>query len=182
MLIIISAPSGCGKTSIIKKLLANSAKAKLSISATTRPKRGTEKDQIDYYFTTKEQFKKLNLLEQAEIYGNYYGTPRELVEKELQQGFDVYFDIDYQGAKQIKEAVNYKIISFFILPPTMQELRSRIEARGEDSKETIEKRLKQAENEIRQKDWYDHILVNDELDRVVKEIENVIANVKNQDK
>jgi guanylate kinase len=168
LMLILSSPSGAGKTTLTRMLLqTKSLDLTLSISVTTRPRRSSEVDGIHYSFITKKQFEAMRdadeLLEWAEVHGNFYGTPRERVEQTLAQGRDVLFDIDYQGTQQVKAKAGDDVVTIFILPPSMQELKARLERRAEDSRDTIEKRLENARNEISRWELYDYVLVNDDL-------------------
>jgi guanylate kinase len=180
MIIILSAPSGCGKSSIAKKLLETDTNLVLSISVTTRQPRPREIDGVHYFFKTKNDFKKLDYLESAEIYSNFYGTPREFVEKELLKGRDVLFDIDFQGAYQIMKTAKAKIVSIFILPPNIETLRKRMIDRGQDDQSVIEARLKKAKSEIEHAKNYDYIVINDDFDQAVKEIQTIILSQRNK--
>ena len=180
MIIILSAPSGCGKSSIAKKLLETDTNLVLSISATTRQPRPRETDGVHYFFKTKNDFKKLDYLESAEIYSNFYGTPREFVEKELLKGRDVLFDIDFQGAYQIMKTAKAKIVSIFILPPNIETLRKRMIDRGQDDQSVIEARLKKAKSEIEHAKNYDYIVINDDFNQAVKEIQTIILSQRNK--
>lgn len=176
MIIILSAPSGCGKSSIARRLLENDSNLVLSVSATTRAPRPEETDGIDYFFKTKKEFAELELLEHAEIYGNMYGTPKKYVEDKLKEGKDVLFDIDSQGAYQIMDkAPKGKIVSIFILPPNLETLKARIQTRGQDSQSSIETRMKSAAEEIKHAKNYEHKVINDNFDQAVKEIEYIIS-------
>lgn len=168
LMLILSSPSGAGKTTLTRMLLQTKPlDLTLSISVTTRPRRSSEVDGIHYSFITKKQFEALRdgdeLLEWAEVHGNFYGTPREPVEQVLAEGRDVLFDIDYQGTQQVKAKSGEEVVTIFILPPSMTELQARLERRAEDSGETIAKRLANARNEIRRWTLYDYVLVNDDL-------------------
>ena len=168
LMLILSSPSGAGKTTLTRMLLqTKELDLTLSISVTTRARRSSEVDGIHYMFITKKQFESLrdggDLLEWAEVHGNLYGTPREAAERVLRQGRDVLFDIDYQGTQQIKQNSAGDAVTIFILPPSMKELRSRLERRAEDPPEGIEKRLNAARNEIRRWTDYDYVLVNDDI-------------------
>jgi len=180
MIIILSAPSGCGKSSIAKKLLETDTNLVLSISVTTRQPRPREIDGVHYFFKTKNDFKELDYLESAEIYSNFYGTPREFVEKELLKGRDVLFDIDFQGAYQIMKTAKAKIVSIFILPPNIETLRKRMIDRGQDDQSVIEARLKKAKSEIEHAKNYDYIVINDDFDQAVKEIQTIILSQRNK--
>ncbi|MFK7973372.1 MAG: guanylate kinase [Rickettsiaceae bacterium] len=174
MIIILSAPSGGGKSSIAQQLLALDTNLVLSISATTRKARTGEKDGEHYFFCTRKQFNELELLEQAEIYGNLYGTPKSYVDQKLASGHDVLFDIDAQGAYQIMQKAHAKVVSIFILPPSIDELEARLKKRGQDNQESIKLRLQAAKEEITNADNYHYALINDDLALTVKEIKNII--------
>jgi guanylate kinase len=177
MIIILSAPSGGGKTSISKKIL-DDEKIVLSISVTTRSPRYTEQEAVDYFFKTSGEFQELQALgefiESAEIYGNFYGTPKIYVNQILSVGKDILFDIDYQGAEQIRRELSDQVVSIFVKPPSIECLRERLELRGQDSSETIDKRLKLATKEISHADSYDYIVVNDNFEDVVENIRMII--------
>lgn len=178
MIVILSAPSGGGKTSISKKILDDDKNIKLSISVTTRNPRPDEKEAIDYFFKTVKEFQELKnadeFLEYAEVYGNFYGTPKKYVNEMLANGHDVLFDIDHQGAQQIKQKLSDQVVSIFIVPPSIEALRDRLESRGQDSDDDIKKRLKLAEEVISHSDNYDYVVVNDNFDQAVKEIQEII--------
>ncbi len=169
LMFILSSPSGAGKTTLTSMLLQRKdLDLTSSISVTTRPQRSSEVDGFHYSFISQRHFEAMRdageLLEWAQVHGNYYGTPSEPVENILRQGRDVLFDIDYQGTKQILEKAGGDVVTVFILPPTMRELRTRLERRAEDSPEIIAKRLDNARNEIRL-GWslYDYVIINDDL-------------------
>jgi guanylate kinase len=168
IVLILSSPSGAGKTTLTRMLLQDrSLDLTLSISVTTRPRRSSEVDGIHYRFITQRQFEAMRdageLLESAEVHGNCYGTPRGPVEEILSQGRDALFDIDYQGTRQVREKMAADTVTVFILPPSMKELRARLERRAEDSREVIEKRLDNARKEIARWTQYDYVLVNDDI-------------------
>lgn len=177
--IIISSPSGAGKTTICKKLLELNDLFYLSISATTRKKRPGEVDAKDYYFLDELKFKKMiendEFLEYAKVFDNFYGTPKEPVEKELAGGRYIIFDVDWQGARIIKEKFKNNSISIFILPPSIEELRKRLEARGQDSKEVIDKRMIKAQDEISHAGEYDYQIINDDIRLAIYEIINLLV-------
>jgi guanylate kinase len=180
LMLILSSPSGAGKTTLTRMLLqTKELDLTLSISVTTRPRRSSEVDGIHYTFISKKQFETLrdggDLLEWAEVHGNYYGTPREPAEQILAQGRDVLFDIDYQGTRQVKEKCAQDAVTVFILPPSMKELRARLERRAEDWPEVIEKRLSAARNEIPRWTDYDYVLVNDDLQMAFADLRAIIA-------
>jgi guanylate kinase len=177
MIVILSAPSGGGKTSISKRIL-DDKKIVLSVSATTRNPRPGEQEAVHYFFKTIEEFRAMQsqdaFLETAKIYGNFYGTPRIYVDEMLENGKDVLFDIDHQGAEQIRKKLSSQVVSIFIVPPSIKSLRERLEQRGQDSAETIEARLKLAKNEISMADNYDYIVVNDDFEKAVENIQMII--------
>ena len=172
-LFIISAPSGAGKTTLVKAVLQQFRDVLYSISYTTRKPRADEQDGIDYHFISKQDFKKgINKgrwAEWAEVYGNYYGTSAEFIEKGLSSGCDILLDIDVQGTLQILKHYPDSV-TIFILPPSMNTLRKRLEMRGSDSKTVIENRLLNAKKEMAQKKMYRHVIVNDELSVAIDEI------------
>lgn len=177
-LIIISGPSGVGKGTVCNELRLYKPNLKYSISATTRLARTGETHGVNYYFLTMDKFKEMvqqNLfLEYAQVYGNYYGTPRENVEELLDAGYDVILEIDIQGAFQVKEKFPQGVF-IFIMPPSIDELRNRIVSRGTESEESLANRLGSVESEIKCVDKYDYLVVNDDLDRCVREIEAIIT-------
>jgi guanylate kinase len=172
-LFIISAPSGAGKTTLVKAVLQQFRDMLYSISYTTRNPRVEERDGIDYHFISKQDFKKGihkgRWAEWAEVYGNYYGTSVEFIEKSLSSGCDILLDIDVQGTLQILKHYPDSV-TIFILPPSMNALRKRLEVRGSDSQAVIEKRLLNARKEMTQKKMYRHIIVNDVLSEAIKEL------------
>jgi len=174
-LFVISAPSGAGKTTLIESLLEHSSKRnlRLGISCTTRTKRKNETNGESYFFKTKEEFQEMSekeeLLESAEVFGNFYGTPRKWVEEQLNKGIDIILELDWQGEKQIKE--NYPdAISIFILPPSLEDLRERLNKRNQDSEDDIKKRLAQAKIEIINGCSFDKIIINDDFEAAVKDL------------
>lgn len=180
LMLILSSPSGAGKTTLTRQLLqAPGLDLTLSISVTTRARRSSEVGGIHYSFITEKQFLAMRdgseLLEWAEVHGNYYGTPREPVEQILAQGRDVLFDIDYQGTLQVRASAPDDVVTVFILPPSMRELRSRLERRAEDQKEVIDRRLKNARNEIARYELYDYVLLNDDIQRTFNELSAILV-------
>ncbi len=179
MILILSSPSGAGKTTLTRMLLQDKAlDLTLSVSVTTRPRRSSEVDGVHYQFIDRHQYDLLkqggDLLEAAEVHGNGYGTPRRPVEEALGRGHDMLFDIDWQGAKQVREALGGDVVSVFILPPSMKELRSRLERRAEDSAATIEKRLENAKREIERWKLYDYVVVNEDLQIAYKQVTAIL--------
>ncbi|WP_425087137.1 guanylate kinase [Stappia sp.] len=169
LMLVLSSPSGAGKSTIARQLLEQESNLKLSISVTTRPRRSSEIDGVHYHFITRERFEQMRdrneLLEWAEVHGNYYGTPSDPVEEALSQGQDVLFDIDIQGTFQLYEAVRPDVVSVFILPPSIAEMKSRLHRRAEDTPEVIQRRLKTAVGEMKHWSKYDYVIVNEDLQR-----------------
>ncbi len=168
--LILSSPSGAGKTTLTRMLLQDrDLDLTLSISVTTRARRSSEVDGIHYRFIDERRFIAMRdageLLEWAEVHGNFYGTPSGPVEATLAQGRDCLFDIDYQGTRQVREKMGADAVTVFILPPSMKELRARLERRAEDSAQVIERRLENARKEIQRWRDYDYVIVNDDLQR-----------------
>jgi len=176
-LFIISGPSGAGKGTICQRLVEDT-KVELSISMTTRSPRNGEADGVNYYFATPEQFQKKiaegGFLEYAEVYGNYYGTPKQKVIDKLSAGIDVVLEIDIQGALNVKETYPNGIF-IFILPPSMHELRKRITGRGTDSEEAINLRLSQTLKEVSYIDKYDYCVVNGDLEEAVARVKSIVV-------
>ncbi len=179
-LYIISAPSGAGKSSLINALLADlpRSQVQLSISHTTRNPRPGEEHGVHYYFTQHEEFKRLieqgHFLEWAEVFGNYYGTSLPMIERSLEQGIDVFLDIDWQGARQIRAKVpNVKTI--FILPPSKAELEKRLIGRGQDSADTIAKRMSEAVSEMSHYNEFDYVIVNDDFQTALSELKSILT-------
>ncbi len=180
LILILSSPSGAGKTTLTRAIAGDPTWAlELSISVTTRARRPSEIDGRHYHFIERETFDDLrardDLLESAEVHGNCYGTPRRPVEKVLGAGRDMIFDIDYQGTRQVRGKLADDVVSVFILPPSMAELRHRLERRAEDSAETIERRLANARTEIQRWSEYDYVIVNDDLDSAFTALKSILA-------
>ncbi len=178
IMLVVSSPSGAGKTTLTRHLVNSDGNLDLSISVTTRERRPSEVDGVHYHFITKQKFMEMRrngeLLEFAKVHGNFYGTPRKPVEKALIKGRDVLFDIDWQGAKQLYEKLRTDVVSVFVLPPSVKELRTRLERRAEDSTEVIAKRLKNAIHEIMHWTEYDHLVVNRDLNTAYDELRNIL--------
>ena len=176
-LYIISAPSGAGKTSLVKQLLADLADLSVSISHTTRPMRPGEIDGADYYFVSASDFKtmqkNLAFLEYAQVFDNFYGTAQQTVEQNLHQGLDVILEIDWQGAQQIKKLLPDSI-SIFILPPSTQVLLQRLQNRGQDDEQTIARRMRDALTEMRHHDEFDYLVVNDDFALALTDLKSII--------
>jgi guanylate kinase len=180
LMLILSSPSGAGKTTLTRMLLqTQELDLTLSISVTTRLQRSSEVNGIHYTFISKKQFEAMreagDLLEWAEVHGNWYGTPREPVEKVLAQGRDILFDIDYQGTRQVKQKTAEDVVTIFILPPSMKELRARLERRAEDPPEAIARRLENARMEILRWTQYDYVLVNGDLQSTFNDLRAILT-------
>ncbi|MEF2551823.1 guanylate kinase [Aurantimonas sp. A2-1-M11] len=178
LMLVLSSPSGAGKSTIARNLLESDPSFSLSVSVTTRKRRASEIDGVHYRFIDRAEFERLRdggaLLEWAEVHGNFYGTPREAAEKAMRDGRDMLFDIDYQGALQLQEQAKVDVVSVFILPPSMAELKTRLLRRAEDSGETIAVRLKNAKVEIERWRDYDYVVVNEDLDRAFSAVRSII--------
>ena len=176
-LYIISAPSGAGKTSLIKKLIPHMDKLIVSVSHTTRAQRPGEIDTIDYFFTPVDTFKKMvnqqAFLEYAQVFDNFYGTAQSLIEQSLKSGKDVILEIDWQGAEQIRRILP-DTISIFILPPSTEVLRRRLKERGQDSEAVIDRRMQDAVNEIGHYAEYDYLIINDDFNTALTELKSII--------
>ncbi|WP_298499371.1 guanylate kinase [uncultured Maritimibacter sp.] len=180
LLIILSSPSGAGKSTLARKLMAWDTTLSFSVSATTRPPRAGEVDGTDYHFMSEPAFKELvkdnKMLEHANVFGNFYGSPEAPVREAIEVGRDVLFDIDWQGAQQIsRSALQDHVLSIFVLPPSIRELRRRLVERGQDAPETIQKRMRKSWDEISHWDAYDYVLINDDLDATFERLKTIIA-------
>ena len=176
-LYVVSAPSGGGKTSLVNALLEADDKVRLSVSHTTRAPRPGEKNGVHYHFVSEDEFLAVlendAFLEHAEVFGHRYGTGKEAVERQLAAGFDVLLDIDWQGARQIRD--NFPSCkTVFIVPPSIRELRRRLTGRGQDSEATIEKRMREARSEISHWDEFDFLIVNDRFDEALADLRSII--------
>ena len=178
IMLVLSSPSGAGKSTIARNLLARDDNLELSVSMTTRERRVSEIEGVHYHFVSAREFDRRRdsdaLLEWAEVHGNYYGTPRDPVEKAMAEGRDMLFDIDWQGGKQLMEKARAHVVSIFILPPSIDELMSRLHRRAEDTEEVIERRLANAEVEIPHWREYDYVIVNDDLERAFHRAESIL--------
>ena len=178
VLLVISSPSGTGKTTLCKKLLEYDKNIHLSVSVTTRKKRKNEVEGIDYYFKTKKDFLNLksenSFIENAFVFENYYGTLKSEVLEQLENGIDVLIDIDWQGTRQITQAMKGNLIKIFLLPPSIDELKKRLSKRNSDSVEEINFRMSRALKEIKHYDEYDYVLVNNNLDKTFQQIVKIL--------
>lgn len=179
MLLVISAPSGCGKTTILQQVMANISGLVFSVSHTTRQPRLNERDGRDYHFVSREEFAAIrdqepsSFLEWAEVHGNFYGTARQTVEEQLAAGKDVILDIDIQGAEQVRR--NAEPVTVFITPPSLQELERRLRGRGTETPEQLAVRLANAEQEMQAADSYNYLIVNDKLEQAIRDLQAIIA-------
>ena len=183
LLIILSSPSGAGKSTLSRGLLAWDQSLSFSVSATTRKPRPGEADGVDYHFMTEADFKRAvardGMLEHAHVFGHFYGSPRAPVEEAIAEGRDVLFDIDWQGAQQIvNSALGPHVLSIFILPPSIAELRRRLESRGQDSAEVIGRRMQKSWDEISHWGSYDYVLVNDDVEATLDTLRTIVTAVR----
>ena len=178
MMIVLSSPSGAGKSTLTRMLLKEKDNMTMSVSATTRHARSGETEGIDYYFVSKDEFvdmiEKQDFLEHAKVFDHYYGTPRGPVEDALNDGKDVIFDIDWQGAQQLTQAAGDDLVKIFILPPNMRELESRLKSRAQDSEAVIAKRMAKSESEISHWAEYDYVVINDDVDECFDRVLEVL--------
>ena len=179
LMLVLSSPSGAGKTTLSKKIQQSDYSFKISVSHTTRKARANEVDGVDYHFVTKEKFKQLlsedAFYEHSEIFGNYYGTSKSSVNKIIKDKFNVLFDIDWKGAKQLSGYRELNLLKIFILPPNKEELEKRLIARNQDDKESIEKRLLAYSKDIEHSNEYDHIIINDNVENCFNSIKKIIS-------
>ncbi|HYE49466.1 MAG TPA: guanylate kinase [Azospirillaceae bacterium] len=178
LMLVLSSPSGAGKTTISRRLLELDRNLSMSVSVTTRAKRPGEVAGVDYHFTDLTEFDLMvnrgQLLEYAKVFGNYYGTPREAVEQDLRAGKDVLFDIDWQGTQQLAEKARDDLVSVFILPPSARELERRLTARAQDSAQEIAKRMSKAADEMSHWAEYDYVIVNRDIDSSVAAVRGIL--------
>ena len=178
ILIILSSPSGAGKSTLARRLMDWDPTLKFSVSATTRAPRSGEVDGRQYYFRTREQFLLMvaehQMLEYAEVFGNFYGSPEGPVQAAMEEGRDTLFDVDWQGGQQIKQAMKDDVVSIFILPPSIAELERRLRGRAQDSEEVIRGRMEKSLSEISHWAEYDYVLVNDDLDRTEADLRGIL--------
>ena len=179
LLIILSSPSGAGKSTLARRLMAWDATIRFSVSATTRAPRAGEQDGREYYFKTRSDFEAMidagEMLEHAEVFGNFYGSPKGPVEEALSEGRDMLFDIDWQGGQQVRNSsLGNDVVSIFVLPPSIAELEARLRSRGQDSDEVIAGRMRKSRDEISHWAEYDYVLVNDDLDVTAARLRGII--------
>lgn len=179
LMIVLSSPSGAGKTTLTRKMLAENPDMAMSVSATTRKPRKGEVDGVDYYFVSIAQFEAMiadtQFLEYAKVFDNYYGTPIGPVEDALSSGKDVVFDIDWQGAQQLNQAAANDLVKIFILPPSKVELERRLKTRAQDSDEVIAKRMSKSESEISHWAEYDYVIVNEDVDASMEQLRAIVS-------
>lgn len=179
LMFVVSSPSGAGKTTLAGRLLKSDANITLSVSATTRPQRAGEIDGVHYHFVDRDRFAAMRdadeFLEHAEVFGNFYGTPRAPVDKALAEGRDVLFDIDWQGARQIEAAARDDLVRVFILPPSRAALEDRLRRRAQDPEEVVAKRMAKADDEMSHWAEYDYVIVNSDLDQAERELTAILT-------
>jgi guanylate kinase len=177
VLLIVASPSGAGKTSLCRRLMADHGGLELSVSMTTRPVRPGEQPGRDYHFVDEAEFQRLieadAFLEWANVHGNLYGSPRAPVDRALAEGRDVLFDIDWQGAREVARRCKEDAVRVFILPPSLEELRRRLVTRSQDAEDVIDRRIRNAKGEIEHADEFDYVLVNDDFDRSYAELAHI---------
>ena len=179
LLIVLSSPSGAGKSTIARMLLESDKEVTMSISATTRPKRPGEVDDVDYHFVDDSEFQRMvdagEFAEWAYVFDHRYGSPKEPIKDALKVGRDILFDIDWQGTQQLRGAFGTDLVRIFILPPSMQELERRLRSRGTDSEAVIQSRMTRAASEIGHWGEYDYVLINEDMDECLAEVQSIIA-------
>jgi guanylate kinase len=179
ILLVLSSPSGAGKTTITRELVARDPNLRISVSVTTRPKRAGEIDGQHYHFISRERFDRMvasgELLEHATVFGNCYGTPRAPVESVLAAGGDIVSDIDWQGTQQLKSSVRGDLVSVFVLPPSMAALEQRLRSRAQDSEEVVRARMAKSTDELSHWPEYDYIIVNRDLEESIRCVQAVLA-------
>ena len=179
LMLVLSSPSGAGKTTLSRMLLKADRAVELSVSVTTRPRRRGEVNGRDYHFIDRGRFDAMvkagDLLEWAEVFGHYYGTPRKPVQKALKRGRDVLFDIDWQGTQQLSEKARGDIASIFVLPPSIPELERRLHTRALDDEAVIRRRMAKAASELSHWAEYDYVIINDTLDHAFAEVQTILA-------
>ena len=181
IMVILSSPSGAGKTTLTKKIQQKYQSFKISVSHTTRKPRSNEIDGVDYYFISSEKFEKFidegKFYEYAKIFGNYYGTLKKSVDEMIKKN-DIIFDIDWQGTQQLSRFKNLNLIKIYLVPPNKEELKKRLVKRNQDSPEEVERRFKAYDNDIKHWKDYDYIIINENLENCYRQIENIISVIK----
>jgi guanylate kinase len=179
LMLVLSSPSGAGKTTISRALLRHERELAMSVSVTTRSPRPGEEHGKDYYFISETEYHSMvaadELLEHAKVFDNYYGTPKSHVEKELAAGRDVLFDIDWQGTQQLKASAREDLVSVFILPPSIKELERRLRGRAQDTEEVMQRRMARAADEMSHWPEYDYIVVNQNVDESIEQVESILT-------
>ena len=179
LMLVLSSPSGAGKTTLSRRLLQSDPGIVMSVSATTRSPRPNEVEGSDYFFVSEDQFKARiaadDFLEHALVFGNHYGTPRSAVMKALADGRDVLFDIDWQGTQQLRQQARDDVVSIFVLPPSKEELERRLRLRAQDSEDVVARRMAKANDEISHWAEYDYIIINDDASRAQAQLESILA-------
>jgi len=179
LMLVLSSPSGAGKTTLSRRLLQSDPSITLSVSATTRKPRLNEIDGQDYHFIDEPEFERRakngDFLEHANVFGNRYGTPKKAVMAELENGKDVLFDIDWQGTQQLRQQARDDVVSVFVLPPSHDELERRLRARAQDAEDVVQKRMAKAADEISHWAEYDYIIINDDVTRAQTQLETILA-------
>jgi len=179
LLIVLSSPSGAGKSTISRMLMSSDREVTMSVSATTRPKRPGEKDDVDYHFVDDATFDQMidegEFVEWAPVFGHRYGTPKNPVKDALRAGRDILFDIDWQGTQQLQAAMGEDLVTIFILPPSMAELERRLRARGTDTEEVIRDRMSRAASEISHWPEYEYVLVNSDAEQCLGQVRSIVA-------
>ncbi len=179
LMLVLSSPSGAGKTSIARALLSSEPDLRISVSVTTRPPRPGEEQAKDYYFTTEADYHRMvksgELLEHARVFDNFYGTPRQKVEEQLAAGHDVLFDIDWQGTQQLKASARDDLVSIFILPPSLAELERRLRGRAQDTEDVMRKRMSRAADEMSHWAEYDYGIVNFDLEKSIAQVKAILT-------
>lgn len=179
LLIVLSSPSGAGKSTISRMLLGADREVTMSVSATTRPKRPAEENGVDYHFVDDSEFDRMieagEFVEWAHVFGHRYGTPKAPVKQALRKGRDILFDIDWQGARQLEPDFGEHLVTIFLLPPSMAELEKRLRARNQDSEEVIADRMRRAADEIDHWAEYEYVLVNRDMDRCLEQVRSIVS-------
>jgi guanylate kinase len=179
LMLVLSSPSGAGKTTISRELLKAESNLSMSISVTTRPPRPAEQDGKDYFFIDEKRYHAMvaggALLEHARVFDNFYGTPRSHVENQLAQGHDVLFDIDWQGTQQLKASARDDLVSIFVLPPSMSELSRRLRSRAQDSEEVVQRRMDRASHEMSHWPEYDYAIINHDVDESLAKVKAILT-------